>query len=46
MRADAISCAEVTILKVWYLMEEYNIPEEEAKKYIQNAEEPVDDLED
>lgn len=46
MRADAISFSEVTILKVWYLMEKYNIPEDEAKKYIQNAEEPVDDLED
>ena len=46
MRADAISFSEVTILKVWYLMEKYNIPEEEARKYIQNAEEPVDDLED
>lgn len=46
MRADAISFSEVTILKVWYLMEKYNIPEEEAKKYIQNVEEPVDDLED
>lgn len=46
MRADAISFSEVTILKVWYLMEKYNIPEDEAKKYIQNADEPVDDLED
>lgn len=46
MRADALSFAEVPILKVWYLMEKYNIPEEEAKKYIQNTDEPVDDLED
>lgn len=46
MRADALSFAEVPILKVWYLMEKYNIPEEEAKKYIQYTEEPVDDLED
>ena len=46
MRADALSFAEVPILKVWYLMEKYNIPEEEAKKYIQYTDEPVDDLED
>ena len=46
MRADALSFPEVPILKVWYLMEKYNIPEEDAKKYIQNTEEPVEDLED
>lgn len=46
MRADALSFAEVPILKVWYLMEKYNIPEEDAKKYIQYTDEPVDDLED
>lgn len=46
MRADALSFAEVPILKVWYLMEKYNIPEEDAKKYLQYSEEPVDDLED
>ena len=46
MRADAISFSEVPILKVWYLMEKYNIPEEDAKKYIQYSEEPVDDVDD
>ena len=46
MRADAMSFSEVPILKVWYLMEKYNIPEDEAKKYIQYTEEPVDDMED
>lgn len=46
MRADALSFAEVPILKVWYLMEKYNIPEDEAKKYMQYTEDPVDDLED
>ena len=46
MRADALSFIDVPILKVWYLMEKYNIPEEEAKKYIQYTEEPVNDLED
>lgn len=46
MRADAITFAEVPILKVWYLMEKYNLPEDEAKKYIQYSEEPVDDTED
>ena len=46
MRADALSFMDVPILKVWYLMEKYNIPEDEAKKYLQYTEEPVDDLED
>ena len=46
MRADALSFMEVPILKVWYLMEKYNLSEEDAKKYIQSTEEPVDDLED
>lgn len=46
MRADAISFVDVPMLKVWYLMEKYNIPEDEAKKYIQYTEEPVDDMED
>lgn len=46
MRADALSFSEVSILKVWYLMEKYNLSEEDAKKYIQNKEEPIDDLED
>ena len=46
MRADALSFSEVPILKVWYLMEKYNLSEEEAKKHIQNKEEPIEDLED
>lgn len=46
MRADALSFSEVLILRVWYLMEKYNLSEEDAKKYIGNTEEPVDDLED
>lgn len=46
MRADALSFGEVTILKVWYLKEKYNLTEEDAKKYINYTEEPVDDLED
>ena len=46
MRADALSFGEIPILKVWYLMERYNISEEEAQKYIQVQEEPEDDLED
>ena len=44
MRADALSFAEVPILKVWYLMEKYNIPEDEAKKYIGDG--FIDDMED
>lgn len=46
MRADALSFPEVPILKVWYLMDKYNIPEDEAKKYMQYTEEPIDDLVD
>lgn len=46
MRADALSFAEVPILKVWYLMEKYNLSEEEAKRYLENKEEEIDDLED
>lgn len=46
MRADALSFPEIAILKVWYLMERYNIAEKEAKKYIQEAEEPVEDIDD
>nr|DAN87687.1 MAG TPA: portal protein [Caudoviricetes sp.] len=46
MRADALSFPEVPILKVWYLMEKYNIPEDEAKKYMQYTDEPIDDLDD
>lgn len=46
MRADALSFMDVPILKVWYLSEKYNIPEDEAKKYLQYTEEPVDDLDD
>ena len=46
MRADALSFSEVPILKVWYLMEKYNLSEEDAKKYINYTEEPIDDVED
>ncbi|MDD7278445.1 MAG: hypothetical protein PUH30_02775 [Oscillospiraceae bacterium] len=46
MRADALSFAEVPILKVMYLSEKYNVPMEEVKKWIQNVEENIDDLED
>ena len=46
MRADALSFMDVPILKEMYLSEKYNIPLEEVKKWIQNTDEPVDDLED
>lgn len=46
MRADALSFGDVPILKVWYFMGKYNIPEEEAKKYLQYQEEPIDDVDD
>ena len=34
MRTDALQFPEIPILKVWYMMEKYNLPEEEAVKYI------------
>ncbi len=46
MRADALSFPEVPVLRLWYLMEKYNLSEEEAQGYVENLEEPVDDLED
>ena len=46
MRNDALSFSEIPILKVWYLMECYHLSEEDAKKYIQNTDEPIDDLDD
>lgn len=35
MRNDALQFPEIPILKVWYIMEKYNISEEDALKYIQ-----------
>lgn len=46
MRADALSFPEIPILKIWYIAEKYNLSEEEAKKYIKNTDEPIDDFED
>lgn len=39
MRADAITFQNVPVLLEWYLMEKYNLSEEEVKKYIQTEEE-------
>ena len=46
MRADAISFPQVQEFLVQYVMMRLNCEREEALKYIQNTEEPVDDLED
>ena len=43
MRADALSFSEVPILKVWYLVEKYNLSEREAMKYIHEADVMEDD---
>lgn len=46
MRADAVSFPEIPKLKVWYLMEKYNITEEEAEELVGNIdaeEEPGED---
>lgn len=37
MRADALSFPEIPQLKVWYLMEAYNLDEEEAQKLVNEA---------
>ena len=46
MRADALSFPEMPMLKYMYLSEKYNEPLEEVKKWEQNIEEPIDDLND
>lgn len=43
MRADALSFSEVPILKVWYLVEKYTLSEQEAMKYIHEADVMEDD---
>lgn len=35
LRTDAVQFGDIPILKVWYLMEKFNIPQEEAEKYVQ-----------
>lgn len=46
MRADALSFPEIKILTLWYIMEKYNIPEDEARQYVdmepEEDEEPMD----
>lgn len=42
-RADALSFPEIPQLKVWYLMDAYNISEEEAEELIQAANTPEDE---
>lgn len=46
MRADALSFTDIPILKVWYMMEKYNVSEEEAQEYIQDAALDLTDEED
>lgn len=43
MRADATTFADVPILLVWYLMERYNLSEEDARKYIAEGSGTEDD---
>lgn len=46
MRADALSFPDIKILTLWYIMEKYNISEEEARTYVDmepvEEEEPLD----
>lgn len=37
MRADAVTFSDIPILLIWYLMEKYNKPEEEIRKYLQQG---------
>ncbi len=37
MRADALSFPEIPILKKWYIMEKYNISEQDAVKFIEEG---------
>lgn len=49
MRADAVTFSDVPILLVWYLMERYNLSEEDARKHIaegSGSEDDNDDLND
>ena len=49
MRADAVTFSDVKILLVWYLMEKYNLSEEDARKHIaegSGSEDNNDDLND
>lgn len=46
MRADAVTFSDVPILLVWYLMEKYNKPEEEIRKYIAEGAMTEDDNDD
>ena len=46
MRADAVTFSDVPILLVWYLMERYNLSEEDARKYIAEGKVSEDDNDD
>lgn len=37
MRADALSFPEIPVIKKWYIMEKYNISEEDAVKFIEEG---------
>lgn len=43
MRTDALQFPDIPILKIWYIMEKYNLPEEEARGYIEGQEITEDD---
>ena len=46
MRADSVTFSDVPILLVWYLMERYNLSEEDARKYIVEGTVSEDDNDD
>lgn len=46
MRNDALSFPEIQVLKKWYIMERYNLSEEEADEYMAESEEEIDDTEE
>lgn len=43
MRADALSFPEIPVLTIWYLMEKYNISEDEAKRYVEGMRDGIVD---
>ena len=46
MRADAVTFADVPILLVWYLMERYNLSEEEARKHLEQKDNTEEEMEE
>ena len=46
MRADAVTFSDIPILLVWYLMERYNLSEEEARKHLEQKDNTEEEMEE